>query len=272
MRVRRLHAALGAEVLDVDLFRTSPVEVDRLRAALDEHQFLLFRPGRHIPPERHVEIVGWFGPLTDDTGDGRYWSVLHNRDPAGSARLPYHSDFTYTDAPIKVISLHAIELPPCGASTAYASGIDAWATLPPDRQEQLASMAVRHAHQSYISSELPDFEAVHPVRLLHPRSGRPVLFVTEWHAKQILDLDAADNDRTLAELFEHLYAPGRVYVHAWQLYDFVVWDNLAVQHARLAEADIADGPRVLQRVTINDVSYAELIERAREQQDRRAQV
>jgi hypothetical protein len=63
-----------------------------------------------------------------------------------------------------------------------------------------------------------------------------------------------------------------VYVHDWQLHDFVIWDNLAVQHARLAEAAIADGARALQRVTINEVTYPELIERAREQQRRRAGV
>jgi len=272
VRVRRLHDAFGVEILDVDLFDTAPAEIDDLRAALAEHQFLLFRPGRRVPPERHVEIVGWFGPLTDDTGDGRRWSVLHNQDPAGSARLPYHSDFTYTDSPIKVISLHAIELPPGGASTAYASGINGWATLPRDRQDELAPMTVRHAYQSYISSELPDFEAVHPVRFVHPRNGRPVLFVTEFHAKRILDLDEAESERVLDELFAHLYAPERVYVHDWQLHDFVIWDNLAVQHARLAEAAIADGARALQRVTINEVTYPELIERAREQQRRRAGV
>jgi len=263
-----LHPDFGVEVHDVELLNPTVDEIDELRAALDEHQLLLFRQGR-IPPERHVEIVSWFGTPTDDSGDGKRWSVLHNQDRAGSMRLPFHSDFTYTDSPVKLISLHAIELPPGGASTSYVSGVAGWAMLAPDRQETLAPMVVRHSYRSRLSHDLPDFVTEHPLRFAHPRTGRPVLFVTEHHAERILELDPEGSARVLAELFAHLYAAERVYVHRWKLHDLVVWDNLAVQHARTEEADIADGARALQRVSVNDVTYAELIARASEQQRHR---
>ena len=82
MRFRRLHPDFGVEVHDVELLNPTVDEIDELRAALDEHQLLLFRQGR-IPPERHVEIVSRFGTPTDDSGDGKRWSVLHNQDRAG---------------------------------------------------------------------------------------------------------------------------------------------------------------------------------------------
>jgi taurine dioxygenase len=224
--------------------------------------------GHRIPPDRHVEIAGWFGPSIDETS-GQPWSAMDNQNAAGSIPLPFHSDLTYTDTPIKVISLHAIELPPGGASTSYVSGVHAWATLSPERQELLSGMTLRHTYQSAISSDMPEFEADHPVRLVHPRTGRPVLFVTELHADRIYDLGQEDSDRIVAELLAHLYAPEEIYVHRWQPHDFVIWDNLAVQHARTAEASIHSGRRLLQRVALNEVTYDVLIERAWDRQRRR---
>lgn len=269
MRIRPLHSAFGAEILDCDLVAaTGSAEIEALQQAFDEYQLLLFRNGSRIPPERHVEIASWFGPRVDTT-NGQPWSAMDNENAAGSIRLPFHSDFTYTDSPIKVISLHALELPPGGAGTSYVSGVHAWATLVPERQDQLSGMRLRHTHHSAISSDMPEFEADHPLRLLHPRTGQPVLFVTEWHADRIYELEQEDSDRVLGELMAHLYAPDHVYLHHWQLYDFVIWDNLAVQHARTDEASIAKGRRLLQRVALNEVTYDVLIEKAWDQQGRR---
>jgi taurine dioxygenase len=269
MRFLPLHSGFGAEVLDCDLMTaTGPEDIAGLQRAFDEYQLLLFRNGSPIPPERHVEIASWFGPAIDTTS-GQPWSAMDNENAAGSIRLPFHSDFTYTDTPIKVISLHALELPPGGAGTSYVSGVHAWATLPPERQDLLSGMTLHHTHHSAISSDMPEFEADHPVRLLHPRTGQPILFVTEWHADRIYELERDESDRVVAELLAHLYAPEQVYLHRWQLHDFVIWDNLAVQHARTDEASIAKGRRLLQRVALNEVTYDVLIEKAWDQQRRR---
>jgi taurine dioxygenase len=270
VRFRPLQEGFGVEVLDLDLTTpTTADEVRELQRAFDENQLLLFRNGARLPPEHHVEIASWFGPSID-MSSGQAWSALDNENAAGRIRLPFHSDFTYTDSPIKVISLHAIELPPCGASTSYVSGVHAWATLPQQRRERLAGMTVHHSHTSAISDDMPKFEADHPLRFVHPRTGRPILFVTEYHADRIHDLDREESDRVLSELRAHLYAPDQVYVHRWRLYDLVIWDNLAIQHARTDEANIAQGRRVLQRVALNGVTYEELIARAWKQQGRRA--
>lgn len=237
MRFRPLQQGFGAEVLDCDLMTVNALANRReLEQAFDQYQLLLFRHDRPIPPERHVEIAAWFGPSID-TSSGREWSTMDNENVAGSIRLPFHSDLTYTDFPVKVISLHAIELPPGGATTSYVSGVQAWDSLSSDRQKLLAGMNVRHVHTSAISYTLPPFQADHPLRLLHPRTGRPVLFVTEWHAERIYELDGEESDIILAELRAHLYASERIYLHRWQLYDLLIWDNLAVQHARTEQAN-----------------------------------
>jgi taurine dioxygenase len=285
MRFRPLHDAFGAEVLDFDVLSpTAAEDVEELKRALSDHQLLLFRYGQRVPPDRQVEMTSWFGPPVDNAGDGRLWSVLHNDDDAGRRKLPFHSDFTYTESPIKIISLQATELPPGGSSTSFVSGAHAWATLPPERQAVLAGMTLRHRHVPTAGAEAPqsgadepthplqtpkEFVAEHPVRLLHPRTGQPVLFVTEHHAYRVREVDQEESDRLIQEMFAHLYAPDQEYLHRWELYDLLIWDNVALQHARREEADVARGPRAMQRVALNEVTYPELIARAWEQQKRR---
>jgi alpha-ketoglutarate-dependent taurine dioxygenase len=60
-------------------------------------------------------------------------------------------------------------------------------------------------------------------------------------------MDPVEGEALLAELFEHLYAPANLLEHRWRNGDLVLWDNLAVQHAR---ANVqSDGPsRTLQKV------------------------
>lgn len=270
MEFRPLHADLGVEVLGFDLQHGgSPAEVEALRRAYDAHQMLLFRGGGRVSPERHVEIAGWFGPPppVDNTGNGDFVSVLRNEEAAGSMRLPFHSDLTYTDCPIKAICLQAIELPAGGTSTTFVSGMAAWDRLPGPLQDELAGTTLRHVYVSNMPEYgWPDFAADHPVRLPHPRTGRPILLVTEHHADRILELDEARSRAVIAELFGYLYAPEAQYEHCWQLDDLVIWDNLAIQHARTRHSDPAEGRRALQRVALAEVGLPELVERARAQQ------
>jgi taurine dioxygenase len=266
MDIRPLHPEFGVEVFGCDVRESvASAQIEQLRDALDEHQLLLLRSGRRIAPERQVEICSWFGPPMD-SGNGSHWSVLRNEEPSGRKKLPFHADFSYTDYPIKVISLHAIEVPPGGTATAYVSGISAWTTLPSELRSLLCSMTLRHRHVSSVGTDWPEFVANHPVRKPHPRTGRPILFVTEHHADRIHELDANASQELLKRLFAHLYAPSHVYTHQWQLHDLVIWDNLAIQHGRPEAADPAKGKRAVQRVAVNDVSLSELVERARQLQ------
>ncbi len=270
MEFRPLHADLGVEVTGFDLQRGgTAAEVAELRRAYDQHQMLLFRGGGRLSHERHVEIAGWFGPPgpVDNSGQGHFVSVLQNEEPAGSLQLPFHSDLTYTDCPIKAICLQAIEVPANGTSTTFVSSMAAWDRLPAELQDELADKTLRHLHISNVSAyDWPDFVAEHPVRFVHPRTGRTILLVTEHHADRILELSEAESRAVIDRLFGTIYAPEAKYEHQWQLDDVLVWDNLAVQHARTKRSDPSEGKRALQRVALAEVGLQELIERARERQ------
>lgn len=270
MEFRPLHPDFGAEVIgfDVQCGGTAD-EIAALQGAYDRHSLLVFRGGGRVAPERQVEIAGWFGPpapIAND-GEGNLVTVLQNEEAAGRLELPFHSDLTYTDVPIKAICLHAIALPEGGSSTTFVSSAAAWDRLPAALQAELADKTLRHVYASRVmAADWPTFTAEHPVRLLHPRTGRPILLVTENHADRILELDEARSRAVIDELFTYLYAPAARYQHWWQLDDLVMWDNLAIQHARTEEAHPRAGKRALQRVALAEVGFHELLERARAQQ------
>lgn len=270
MQFRPLHPDFGVEVIGFDIERgRSPANIEALRKAYDEHSMLLFRGGGKLSHERHVEVTGWFGPPgpVDNSGNGEFVTVLHNDDMAGSMYIPFHSDLTYTEDPIRAICLQAIELPEKPTSTTYVSGAAAWNSLPADLREELADKTLRHVYKSRIADyDWPDFIAEHPVRLAHPRTGRPILFVTEHHADRILELGEEASQAMIAKLYTYLYAPARRYEHVWRLNDLLMWDNIVLQHSRTEESDPAEGPRGLQRVALSNLTLQQTIEMARARQ------
>ena len=241
----------------------------QLRDAYDRYSMLLLHAGGRLSHARHIEIASWFGPPApvDNSGKGDFVSVLHNRDPAGSMQLPFHCDLTYTDEPIKAICLQAIELPGSPTSTTYVSNVAAWRHLSPEWRAQLEDLTLRHVHISQVKEyDWPPFIADHPLKFPDPRTGEPMLLATEHHATRILELEEDASRATLEQLFAHIYAPERQYDHVWQLHDVMMWNNLAVQHARREASDFAGGPRALQRVALCEWTLQESIDRARAKQ------
>jgi taurine dioxygenase len=266
LRIESLPQGFGAEVSGFDVQGgRDPADIGTLQRAYDEHQLLVFRDGGRIAPERQVEFTGWFGQLVSN-GSAGYCTVLHNDEMAGSARLPFHCDLSYTECPIKGISLHALAVPPGGTSTTFVSNVTAWEALPEATKRDLRYATVRHFLGARPIYGWPDFIADHPLRLEHPRTGHDLLFVTEHHATRILELDETRSAAVLADLFAHLYTPERRYEHQWRVGDLLIWDNLAVQHARTRPSNPAEGERAMQRVALSEIGLDELVQRARAKQ------
>jgi len=268
MELQPLSDVLGVEVVGLDLLAPiSPDDVAELRHAFDEHHLLLFR-GQKVDPDRHVKLSSLFGPPVDDLGEGRLWGKFSNTTAAGRMKIGFHADYTYTEEPIKGLSLHALELPGAGTTTTFVSGAAAWASLPEDLQRQVRDLRACHSYTPSVpqgAEPLPVISAMQPVRLIHPRTGKPVLYVTEV-TKQIDGIGADQSAQLLALLFDHLYCGRHTYVHAWQMHDLVIGDNLALQHAR-DETDISVGLRTFQRVVLNTRAYNDVVGVTEEQRE-----
>ncbi len=258
MQTRELHAPFGAEIFGLDPAADLDAEArGELRRAFDDRGLLLFR-GLHADHPFQVSLSEML--IGNDTGiprgldrspdDTFYISNRREGAAAPFGRLPFHSDAMWSDNPPLVLSLAAVDVEPPVTPTIFASAVSAWATLPADlrsRVEELSAVHIaglvrRGEHQDEVL--IPTFEqsnsTVSPIRFSHPRTGRTLLQVCEQMTLEIDGLPSDESEALLLELFAHLYDPATCWEHEWHNGDLVVWDNLAVHHARVNVP--AEGP------------------------------
>jgi taurine dioxygenase len=243
----RLLEPFGAEV-DVDLSHPlSDEQAAALRALFFARSLLVFR-GQALSMDDQVRAVGYVGPvLAPSSGylspeDG----ILNTRS------LDFHSDLGSTPLPFDAISLHALDVDEGRTATKFASGLLAYAQLPATLRGRIQSldmtMVQTVADKARLSYDVPAgaISLVRPVVLTHRITGAPILYCSESAAARIEGLPQAESDALLAELFAVLYGAGCRLDHVWRNGDFVVWDNLSLQHGR--DATEPGRPRRLQRV------------------------
>jgi taurine dioxygenase len=89
---------------------------------------------------------------------------------------------------------------------------------------------------------------VHPLIVIHPVTGRKVLYVNPTFTTRIVGLKRRESDAVLKLLFEHLLQPEFQVRLKWQVNDVAMWDNRATQH--YATGDYYPEYRRMHRVTV----------------------
>ncbi len=249
----------GIEI-DHDLSKElSAAEADRLRTLFYCHKLLLFR-GQQLAEDDQVRVLSIFGKVLGARGEYREISTDGN---LGAGPLAYHSDLAFTEEPFKVLSLHATQVNDGQSWTSFANGTRVLESLPPqlrgelDQCEALTVISVVQSHRD-VDYDPPSFlpQQRRPAVIAHPVTGEPVLYISEMQTARIEGLDEAQSEALLRQLFEALYAPANVYRHYWRNGDFVIWDNIALQHSRCDLTGMT--PRKLQRVAVADKSFFDL--------------
>lgn len=221
-----------------------------LKLLYDQYQLLLFR-NQKLSMSRQAAIVDLFGPvLRAEEGMG-YISNVRADGALGEDDLGYHSDLAYAEHPYQALSLHAIDVVDDATGTYFISSIEAYCRLPDVLKKRLRGLSAMHVSAGRNMSGRPRFqpgdpEFTRPVLLQHPARGQTILYVTMSQTLKIVALEPEDSETLLNELFSYLYTPECIIEHRWRLGDLVIWDNLAIQHARSGIRD--KGNRTLQRV------------------------
>ncbi|MCA9504682.1 MAG: TauD/TfdA family dioxygenase [Spirochaetaceae bacterium] len=265
LTTRPVAPMLGVEILGVELARTIDAQTfEALEDALARHALLLFR-NQSLDPETQVDFLARFGaPLIENDGGRPFQYVSHTRDDGilGEARFAFHSDHAFMDDPIELISLYGEEVPPGCVGTTFVNARAAAAELPEALHERIAARRARHAidpaadasrvaiEAGPLADDLP--HAWHPALRTCRRTGEPILYVSEQQTDRVEGLSQEESRALLAELFAHLAQPRFRYDHAWREGDLVIWDNVALQHARGALT--SDVPRSLRRVSVGGTS------------------
>jgi len=266
LSVRKTGAALGAEILGVDLSQDlNEATFQQIVDLWHEHEVVFFR-NQKLTPEQHVRFSRRFGELElhvrkDCCRPGHHElfvvsNIIVDGKPIGSldAGLFWHSDLCYLKEPSRGSLFYAHEVPhdtngqPLG-DTKFSSCTAAYDALPESTKKKIAD---RKAVQSYVKGYYrernagprkplteeqlrltPDVE--HPIVRTHPYTGKKCLFVNEGYTSRIAGLDATESDALLNELIAHSIKPEFIYRHQWQVGDFLLWDNCSVQHQAVAD-------------------------------------
>jgi taurine dioxygenase len=250
----------GAAISALDLRDDPPAEIVRqLQQTYRERHLLVFRH-QALSPERQTEVSGWFGPVrVTENGSVGYVSNVRADGLVPEGPLPFHSDMSFTEHPLLGISLHALEVPDQGASTHFANAVEAVRRLPEPVQGVLADRKVLNiagyganfAHRRR-ESECDPLEprTEHPAIDIHPTTGERVLRVNSLSTSHVVGMNESESEDVLCEVFKVLYAAGNIYEHNWRVGDFLIFDNIALHHAR-ADFNSAER-RTLQRVVLAD--------------------
>jgi taurine dioxygenase len=251
LEVRELMPGFGAEVsglvpgpqLDEDTCH-------HLAALMRERELLVFRD---LDVDRYFqnylcEVFRVQGPPDPDivtsnmlSQETYYVSNHLERAATPFGTLMFHSDASYSTGPYDVLSLWGEEVAPSVEPTYFTSVTQAWATLPAELRAKVDGRLVEQTNQvqnrgvegdRLLVAVRPERTLTTPVSIVHPRSGRPLLYVSVVATSQILGLDSEESELLLADLFAHIARPEGVWTHEWRNRDLVIWDNLAVQHGR----------------------------------------
>jgi taurine dioxygenase len=161
--------------------------------------------------------------------------------------------------------LHAIETPPYGGDTVFVSMTLAYEALSDRFKAILHGLHAWHSSRhvfgkTQVSSEtnatgrvgnmhLASQDALHPVVIRHPLSGRAGLYVNPQFTTQIDGLDKAESDAILNMLYTHCQRPEFQCRIRWQAGDVTMWDNRATWHKAIN--DYHGHRRHMHRITVD---------------------
>jgi taurine dioxygenase len=239
---------------------------DLIHSALIEHSVLVF-PDADLDAVRMVQLGKALGTLGirhhsySTHPDSEDVVVLTWEGDQKPDAAEWHSDMTYRREPPFASTLKAVEVPPVGGDTLWASMFAVHDALDPGLRGDLAQLEAVHDMGAFRTGAYRDGgeeamrvalgeagTAVHPLIAQHPVSGRPYVNVSESFTRFVIGLSAPESARLLTYLFDLINRPDFHVRIRWQPGMVVIWDNRGTQH--YAVADYLPHRRVMHRVAV----------------------
>jgi taurine dioxygenase len=247
---------VGAEVTGLDLSKELPQATQHtLRQAWDDHALLLFRD-QNLTTDDLKRIATIFGTISDQGEAPGGMNLVSNVTPpglnekgehtlrGGDGELHMHFDHCFQEHPLHGILLYGVEVPPSGGDTIFSDVRTATRRLPTEIRARIDGRMIRH--KSSLRTGQPEWN--HPVMFEHPRTKERILFFSKLHAREIVGIPEDEYKGFFEKFTSIIESDDIIYRHQWRAKDVVVWDNLALQHAR--ETFDPKYRRHLQRVQI----------------------
>lgn len=258
MHIEPLSPTIGARITGVDLNRLDDDTFRAIEEAWTRHKVVGIA-GQSLTPAAFHAFACRLGRPQPHVLDAYHHAanpdimVLSNViEPDGRRRgladggSYWHSDYSYKELPAKATLLYSLECPADGGDTHFLDMEEAYAALPERIRRRIEPLWAVHNYeyrhrqqitQHGVRTELsaqqraltPDVR--HPVVRRHPASGRPALYLNPGFTVRLEGVPQEESDSLLAEIFDIVLKPERVFAYKWSLGDVAFWDNRCVMHS-----------------------------------------
>jgi len=267
MRIEPKDGALGATIHDVDLStQLSDDEIKQIEQALGHYGVVSF-PQQTLTSKQLRDYAERFGALEINVAnmyhDDEFPEVMilsnmkEDGKPLGlsDAGQDWHTDMSYSSTIAFSNVLYGIKIPfrdgQSLGNTEFCNMHAAFEDLPEDLKAELDGMTVTHDFNKFWemmrrekgSTRPPLTEeqrrkkppVSHPIFLVHPITGRKVLYANPGYAVRINELPEARSAEVLDFLFKHQLQEKYRYRHQWAEGDVLMWDNMGTIHNAVAD-------------------------------------
>ena len=281
IEVTKLSPSVGAVISGVDLASgPSDEQFAEIKQAFTEHSVVFFRD-QDLTPEQHIAFAERWGQInvnrffTPVDGYPRIAEVRKEPDQKKNIGVNWHTDHSYDQIPALGSVLYAREVPSVGGDTLFASMPAAYDALSPGLKKTLSGLRAEHSSRHAFgaaarakaaeaggdivgrigNAELATQDAVHPVVIKHPLSGRPSLYVNTDFTLRFEGWTDEESAPLLQFLYAHASRPEFTCRFGWEEGSLAVWDNRACHHQALN--DYHGERRLMHRITIEGVELEE---------------
>lgn len=268
--VRPKSGFVGAEIFGVDLNKEiSKEQFLQIRKAFGEFGVIFFRD-QYLTPDKEIEFAEKWGIIninrffTNVDGYPKIAMVLKEANQKQNIGGAWHTDHTYDTEPAMGSILFAHEVPKKGGDTMFASMYSAYENLSEGLKKTLDGMQARHSSRHVFgkarasrnddtvgrirNSETANQDALHPVIIKHPETGRKALYVNPTFTLGFDGWTDIESKPLLEYLYEHATKPEFTCRFKWEKGSIAFWDNRSTWH--LAINDYHGERRLMHRITI----------------------
>ena len=264
--VQPIAGTIGAEVIGVDASRPLAAEViGEIRRAFLEH-LVIFLPGQKLSPQQLLAFASRFGePMEYPQLRGLPECPLvtpvvkleHERHNFGGV---WHTDTSYLEQPPMASMLYALELPPYGGDTLFASQYAAYEALSDGLRQALDGLiGINSSAKAEVTRSREDrlreagvqskvLVGKHPIVRTHPETGRKALYMSLGHTVRFDGWGEDESKPLLDYLFTHQAKPEFTCRFRWSPGALAFWDNRCALHNPVN--DYHGFRRIMHRVTL----------------------
>jgi alpha-ketoglutarate-dependent taurine dioxygenase len=283
LEARPLAAAMGAEIVGLDLKSITAAQAADVRAALYRHKMIFFR-GQKLTHAQHEAFSRHIGPFAEDAytqgvpGHKDVHPLIKEADDTSKMVFGegWHTDSPFLPEPPSVTILRSIQVPPYGGDTQWANAALAYACLSDTYRRMIADFRVHFSMRDVLTSAQNNVEDrdnpigklaatrsaaqysedlqrkirgnFHPMVRTHPVTGEKSLYIDTAYAIGIEGMTPDESAPILDYLGNYLVQHAFTCRLRWEPDMLALWDNRLCVHQ--AFNDYQGFRRELYRTTV----------------------